>query len=73
MIKIVTEFVHTDYKYQEKAWEVIHETNGKRRWYYYCESGGGLPKTVQRFIEGKTPIPYNDEIFHEKGVIYTAD
>lgn len=57
-------------KSPEINWDVIHETNGKRRWYFYCESGGGIPKTVQKFIEGKTPMPYEDKILHEVGVKY---
>lgn len=73
MIKVVREYVSTKYANAEKQWDVIHETNGKRRWFYYYESGGGLPKTAQKFMEGKTPIPYNDDTFHERGYIYQED
>lgn len=68
MIKFVREYT-TAYS-NEKHYDVIHETNGKRRWFYYLDTP---PKTVARFMEGKTPIPYTDTTFNEKGNIYGAD
>lgn len=51
----------------EKNYDVIHEKNGRRRWYYYT---GNPPKTVLNFIKGKIPEPYNNKTLKEKGYIY---
>lgn len=70
MIKFVREYTHG--KSPELHWDVIHEINGRKRLYYYCESGGGLPKTAQEFIKGKTPRPYRDALLKNEGVTYHA-
>jgi hypothetical protein len=55
----------------ETEYDVIHETNGKTRWYFYVEDD--LPKTVKKFIAtADQVIPYHDDLFNEHGVTYWA-
>ena len=66
MIKFVREYKD---RYGYINYDVIHETNGKRRWYLYMADD--LPKTARRFIkDSKDTSPYKNELFQEYGTLY---
>lgn len=68
MIKFVREY-KTGYS-DEIKYDVIHETNGKQRWFFYsCYFD--LPKTAKKFIEKSAEhFPYKDDFYKEYGTVY---
>ena len=68
MIKFVRKY---NDRYGYTHYDVVHETNGNRRWFFYEGVYSELPKTVKKFIEKSTEsIPYKNDIFQEYGTVY---